>query len=1050
MARIKIRIAPVIIFIISLSAFLITPQMLIAAEDITYDVSKSWFKPTLIVNNNPAVCKPLLDRYMNNFKSNEVINPNDLMDFIDKTLHEVQWNVYQMDNVPLKIAEFKLNGNYYALVRYYYVFREQEEQYDILISQPISNLKLNKDNLKEYFESNNFGVLAPGKEKNIFDVVYTGDSRYGDYESNISGNLANVYEKNGSVHLLLKTDKPQPNSYMVFELIDQKKLALKCSMITTPTKEQIGEQYDKMPALKALKTDLLDMMGEEGNCGTAHFLSMHKNALENALDTMIYRPWTNEPLTERRLYVDENLNLWGHSGIWNYFKYKSYLSHLPKAKQEVKNFYVKNFKLDRKSAEELADAAISYSLVLGFDNGRIEDNQHDLHKRLLEGINAEELQKESFNDESKENGNESLLTFAIAHPDLLEVLLKKGLNPNAQNVFGKTPLMYAAQFNILQSEKILLKHGAATELTTIASWDTCYYTIRTKNVSALHYAVRYSSKALIKLLLDAGAPTYVQDSNGYTPYDYLVKFGGFGDYAEQPIKKSYGELNHNLTGDDRRVLKSALLPPDTEKKGDLLREVNVEAEKLYNEGKLQEAYRLLKRAISLNPDNERAISNLSLVALKLGKYGESAKLSSTLIDTAKSDAEKANAYFNLGLACQKVGLTGYHYSTIEYDGNSYCSADRYVSSGKSKDQSVLANFLEAYKLKPTKTRLNAILALLQDSDMPRKKRLWIFPEEGTGIKSLYFSGRNLYFLIDSSKEVPFKNITQRYGTNDTLLKVAQKESIKLSDSLKIEKWTVDQYNLFLGSLMMDDTICSSSFPNAFPSNTKLIEVYSSHKGTTPRMIKWKQTIPGPVVLILYGNYIEWQLEGDLSKTVGVYVHGYSSGVKLPDASGVPTFADNEFAYENPSASSFNKYTRSGTGLLIDAIFDVRERDKDGCTDHSLFIFKRMPNYYIVECSHKEFDSEKFPTEMGGGGVVVVEGRKWQITYKLEKGAQLPTPLEILRHHTNPLKAIKCCGTVPYESSDQTAATLKLRLVSKEIWCNLGIRGDSYWLSIIEK
>jgi outer membrane protein OmpA-like peptidoglycan-associated protein/tetratricopeptide (TPR) repeat protein len=547
--------------------------------------------------------------------------------------------------------------------------------------------------------------------------------------------------------------------------------------------------------------------------------------------------------------------------------------------------------------------------------------------------------------------------------------------------------------------------------------------------------------------LDAGAPTYIKDSNGYTPYDYLVKFGGFPIHAPT-IEKNYGEQNPNLTEEDRKMLRSALLPPATEKKKDLFREVNVKAEELYAQGKLEEAYRLLKRAISLNPDNERAMSNLSLVALKLGKYGESAKMSQTLIDTAKSDAEKANAYFNLGLACQKVGLTGYHYSTIEYDGRHYCAADWYTSVGKSKDQGALANFLEAYKLKPTKGRLNSILALLQDSDMRGKKRLCIFPEDGTGIKSLYVSGRHLYFLIDSSKDVPFKDITQRYGRDDTLLKVAEKETIKLSDNLKIEKWSLEGASLVSASLMMDDTICTPSFPNAFPSSTKLVEVYSSHKDRTPRTIKWKQTISGPVLLVLYGNYIQWQLEGDLSNTVGVYVHGYSSRVELPETSSVSTFADNQDAFEDPRNSSFNRYTRSVTGLLIDAVIDVREKDKEGCADHPLFIFTRMPNYYILDCSYQEFGSEKFPTEMGGGGVVDVEGRKWQISYKLGKGVQLPSPLEILRHHTDPLKRIR--GTVPYESSDQTAATLKLALGCEETWCNLRIRGDSYWLSIIEK
>ncbi len=1063
MRRIKIRILP-IIFIILLLPLSITPQMLIAAEDITYDVSNSWFKPSLILNNNPAVCKPLLDGYMNYFKGTEETNPlganfsgervyTDSINLIEKNLHEVPWDKYQIDSVNLKIAQFNLNDHYYALVRHYYSIGWREGFYnDILISQPLGNLKLNQDNLHEYFEANNFGVLAAGKGKNIFDVIYQSDPRYADYKSNILGTLANIYQKNGSVYLLLNTETPQPNTYMLFEFIDQKQLDLNCSLVTTPSEDQIREQVDTMPAFKGLRTDLLDMVGDEGNCGTARFLSTAKNELENTLDTMTYRPW-DIGLTQKRISVDENLNLWGYSGIWNYFKYKSYLFHLLKAEEEVKDFYVKNFRIDRKSADEWVDIAISYSLVAGFDHGRIDDNDHNLHKRILDGMSVEELSQEPIKEESKESGNESLLTFAIAHPELVEVLLKKGFNPNAQNAFGKTPLMYAAQFNMLESAKILLKHGAATELTTTATLDTCNYTIKTKNVSALHYAVRYSSKDFIELLLDTGAPTYIQDSNGYTPYDYLVKFGGFDASTQQPSKNSYGELNQNLTADDRRILKTALLPPATEKKKDLFREVNVMAEELYAQGRLEEAYRLLKRAISLNPDNERALSNLSLVALKLGKLGESAKLSTTLIGIAKSDAEKANAYFNLGLACQKVGVTGYHYSTIEYDGRSYCRRDSYTSANKFKDESALPNFLEAYKLKPTKTRLNAILALLQNGDMPNKKRLCIFPEDSSGIKSLYFSGRDLrdlYFLIDSSKEVPFKNVKQRYGTSDRLLNVAEKESVKLSDNFKIEKWTVDGYGfgLFLGSLMMDDTICTPSFPNAFPSSTKLIEVYSLHKERTPRIIKWKQTIPGPVVLILYGNYVEWQLEGDLSKTAGVYVHGHSSRVKLPDTSGVPTFADNEYASEDRKGSSFNMNTRSVTGLLIDTLLDVRERDKEGCRDHSLFVFERMPNYYIVECTQKEFDSEKFPTEMRGGGAVEVEGRKWQIDYKLEQGAQLPTPLEILRHHTDPLKKIG--GTVPYESSDHTAATLKLALGRKEIWCNLGIRGDSYRLSIIER
>ena len=269
-------------------------------------------------------------------------------------------------------------------------------------------------------------------------------------------------------------------------------------------------------------------------------------------------------------------------------------------------------------------------------------------------MSVEELRQESIGERDDNNDGESLLTFAIMQPKLLRVLLEKGLNPNRQNAFGKTPLMYAAQFNSLEAIKILLEHGALTELTTVSSIDTCNYTIQTKNVSALHYAVRYSSGDIIKLLLDYGAPTYIADSNGHTPYDYLIKFGGIEEYM-QPKKVSYGDLNQLLTDDDRRSLKLVLLPPEDDKKIVLSLKENLNAEKLYQQGKLQEAYRSLRRAISLNPNNERARANMSLVALKLGKLGESARVSTSLIETAKSDTEKANAYFNQDLRVKRLG-----------------------------------------------------------------------------------------------------------------------------------------------------------------------------------------------------------------------------------------------------------------------------------------------------------------------------------------------------------------------------------------------------------
>ena len=221
--------------------------------------------------------------------------------------------------------------------------------------------------------------------------------------------------------------------------------------------------------------------------------------------------------------------------------------------------------------------------------------------------------------------------------------------------------------------------------------------------------------------------------------------------------------------------------------------------------------------------------------------------------------------------------------------------------------------------------------------MNNKKRVCKFPEDGTGIKSLYFSGMNLYFLLDSPKELPFKKTIRRYGAEDTELTVHSKESIPLTDKLKIEQWVVDGANI--GSLMMDTKICSPAFPIAFGTDTKLIEIFSS--SSTNKTITLKQDISTPVVLVLYGDDIKWTIEGDLSKTVGVYVHGLST-VSLPTASGVSVFTDKTSVYPDPKGSSFNAYTWSTIGLGIDSIIDVGQNIMTVLTDKAINDNKLSP------------------------------------------------------------------------------------------------------------
>lgn len=126
-------------------------------------------------------------------------------------------------------------------------------------------------------------------------------------------------------------------------------------------------------------------------------------------------------------------------------------------------------------------------------------------------------------------GKDPLIHIALARPDLL-AFLKKELETftpqerekydlvydlEARNAFGKTPLMTAAQHDLLHAAKFLLARGANVRAVTDAEGLT--HNRRTP----LMYAAASGSRAMIRLLLDAGADPAARDSQGKTALDYM-------------------------------------------------------------------------------------------------------------------------------------------------------------------------------------------------------------------------------------------------------------------------------------------------------------------------------------------------------------------------------------------------------------------------------------------------------------------------------------------------------------------------------------------------
>ena len=128
-----------------------------------------------------------------------------------------------------------------------------------------------------------------------------------------------------------------------------------------------------------------------------------------------------------------------------------------------------------------------------------------------------------------------------------------------------------------------------------------------------------------------------------------------------------------------------------------------------------------------------------------------------------------------------------------------------------------------------------------------------------------------------------------------------------------------------------------------------------------------------------------------------------------------------------------------------------EPDKKGSKDHPLL--SRMPNFYISDYKDIEFDSYKFIVDQNKKPVPVnVEGHKYYIRYDLDKGADKPGNLKIVRNVENALKNIG--GKVLVDVAGQwgvfRSSTIMVQKGGKETWISVKATDASYELTIVEK
>ena len=660
-------------------------------------LEEAWFKPSLTLSGDNAVCGELLTDVTNHFLSND-LGVYIHWGYQNGVLGSVSRQKILLPNVSSPVSAFKISinneENIYTINENY---KSSGHPYSTLrgISLDKAEVELNDVNIKN---------LKRGDILKIYPI-----ERFGDPYVRLVG-------INNSFYLI--TQDYSGKTISGYRFNTNKTLEKICSINTIP--DSLGNNLVSFSKLKNVANNMLASSGGKRSCGTLNSHYFRSKGMEASFYSAMYRPWAiNNDIGGRFETLTESLMHWGTIGLWNYEIFKDYKLSYGKAISGLADFYTNEFGMSEVDALKTSESQVKSALLRGLSGGVNFNDNYNLANAILEGQGLDTIKK-YFDSERQKNGyKESILSIAISKPEIIEFLLKNGVNPNHYNVFGKTPLMYAAQYNEIKTAEYLLKYKAEVNAKThdVSAINSCHYTINKFKVSALHYAIRYSSFKFIKLLIDNGAEIFAEDSDDKTPSDWL------------DLEFSHNEI---LTKDQIKQIKGLLAV--TPAMLNEAKKLNVLGEKYYHNKNYEEAYSKFLRSSKLDRTNVRALNNLAVTAIKVDKLGEAVKYSDRVIKIKPKKSKIASAYYNYGKVCEKIRFENKQDPAyLKFEGNYYCTFP------------VLYYYLKAHEARPTKTRAETVVKnmLITKGIKRRHSCTQVTPND---VISAYHVGYDLYLL----------------------------------------------------------------------------------------------------------------------------------------------------------------------------------------------------------------------------------------------------------------------------------------------------------------
>jgi len=141
-------------------------------------------------------------------------------------------------------------------------------------------------------------------------------------------------------------------------------------------------------------------------------------------------------------------------------------------------------------------------------------------------------------------------------------------------------------------------------------------------------------------------------------------------------------------------------------------------------------------------------------------------------------------------------------------------------------------------------------------------------------------------------------------------------------------------------------------------------------------------------------------------------------------------------------TAFLKVCASMFIVLFTAGSIQAQDDRKGSSDHPLI--SRMPDFWIAVYDENQYESHAFRDS--NDVVTEVEGHYYHIEYRLNKGAQTPGRLMILKNYENALKGV---GAETWTRKEKELFA-KVQNEGREVWIHVYALDSLYRLTIVER